>query len=110
MLDRAFAIIAKSGSKYQLSELLRTKGELLGRLKPNDPLAEEWFRKSLVAAHADGSKSTELRAATNLARLYVVRGRNQDGRSVLSPVYGWFTEGFETLDLIEAKQLLDQLT
>jgi class 3 adenylate cyclase/tetratricopeptide (TPR) repeat protein len=109
LLDRAFGIVTESGTKYLLPELLRVKGDLLLRLSSHDNAAEEWFQKALTAARDDGLKSLELRAALSLARLYCDRGCAGKAHEVLFPVYNWFTEGFETRDLVEAKDLLDQL-
>lgn len=109
LLEKAFGIIAKSGTRHLLPELLRTKGELLSRLRAQDDAVEEWFRQSLTAARSESTKLPELRAATSLARLYMDRGRDKESRSLLNPVYAWFTEGFDTRDLVDAKELLDQL-
>jgi predicted ATPase len=109
LLDRAFSIVAESGTKHLLPELLRVKGDLLLRLSPHDNAADEWFRKATTAAQEGGAKSLELRAALSLARLYHDRGCIGKARDVLRPIYSWFTEGFETHDLVEAKILLNQL-
>ncbi|APG93193.1 ATP-binding protein [Sinorhizobium americanum] len=109
LLQKAFEITARTRSKYQLPELLRTKGELLWRLNPHDEIAERWFRKALAMAHIEGTKSSELRAAESLARLYIDEGRDDAARILLVPIYDWFTEGFDTGDLVEAKALLDPL-
>lgn len=109
ILAKAFDLAAESGTKHMVSELLRTKGELLSRLDPHDGVAERWFQKSLGMARADGTKSTELRAATSLARFYVDQGRGKEGRKLLAPIYARFTEGFETGDLVDARALLDSL-
>jgi class 3 adenylate cyclase/tetratricopeptide (TPR) repeat protein len=108
LLERAL-VIAESGAKYQLPELLRTKGELLLRLNPRDDTAEDWFQQAVAMARDDGTKSLELRAALSLARLYWAQDRYEEARDVLSPVYAWFTEGFDTRDLVDAKELLDRL-
>lgn len=109
LLEKGLGVLAKSGSKYQLPELLRIKGELLSRLDPHKALAEKWFRKSLAMARSEGARSTELRAAMNLARCCIDRGRDKECVNILAPIYAWFTEGFDTPDLIEARQLLDRL-
>jgi predicted ATPase len=108
LLDRALEI-ARSGAKYQFPELLRAKGELLLRLNPHDDSAEHWLRQAVMAARDEGTKSLELRAALSLARLYRAHQREREAHDVLSPIYAWFTEGFFTRDLVEAKDLLDQL-
>ena len=73
------------------------------------PTAEACFRRAIEIARAQQAKSWELRAATSLARLWRDQGRRTQARDLLAPVYGWFTEGFDTLDLKEAKALLDAL-
>jgi len=71
--------------------------------------SEAWLLKSLQTAHQQRAKSLELRAAMSLARLWRDQGKVQQACELLAPVYGWFTEGFNTLDLKEAKALLDEL-
>ena len=84
LLERALEI-ARSGAKYQLPEFLRTKGDLLLRLNPHDGAAENWFRRALMAARDEGTKSLELRAALSLARLYRAHQRERKARDVLAP-------------------------
>jgi predicted ATPase len=98
--------IAESGAKCRLTELLRTKGELLLLQNPQDDAAEGWLRQAMTLAHDQGLKSHELRAATSLARLHIAKGRAQEARNLLLPVYEWFTEGLETHDLLDAKEIL----
>jgi predicted ATPase len=107
-LERALGI-AQSGAKCHLAELLRVKGELLFRLNSQDDSAEGWIQQAVTLAQDEKTKLHELRAALSLASLYRVEGRDQQARYVLSPIYNWFTEGFKTRDLINAKDLLDQL-
>ena len=71
--------------------------------------AEQLYRKALSIAREQGAKLWELRAAVALARLWRDQGRRREARDLLAPVYGWFTEGFDTPDLKEAKALLDAL-
>ena len=71
--------------------------------------AEGHFQRALEIARAQQSRSWELRAATSLARLWRDQGRRGEAHDLLAPVHGWFTEGFDTLDLKEAKALLDEL-
>jgi predicted ATPase len=86
------------------------RGELTARLPHPDPAkAEDSFRTALAIAREQGSRGYELRAAVSLARLRRDHGRHAEARDLLAPVYGWFTEGFGTLDLIEAKELLKEL-
>jgi predicted ATPase len=73
-------------------------------------VAERSFLHAIDMARAQQAKSWELRAATSLARLWGEQGRRTEAQELLAPVYGWFSEGFDTADLKEAKELLDQLT
>jgi predicted ATPase len=75
----------------------------------DEPKAEEYFKRALTVARHQQAKSWELRAAMSLARLIRDQGRPGDGYKLLAPVYEWFTEGFDTRDLKEAKVLLDEL-
>jgi predicted ATPase len=109
VLDEALKFAAETGTKYQYPELLRTKGEILLRLDPRDRSAKNWFQSSLVAAHEEGTKMLELRAAVSLARFSRSNGEDIHARDVLEPVFAWFTEGLDTADLLEAKTLLAEL-
>ena len=71
--------------------------------------AQAYFDRALVIARAQQAKSLELRAAISMARLWRDQGKRDAARNLLAPVYGWFTEGFDTLDLRETKALLDEL-
>ena len=82
---------------------------MLDRSARNKAKAEAAFREALEVARAQGAKSLELRAATSLARLWGENKRKSEARELLAPVYDWFTEGFDTPDLKEAKALLDEL-
>jgi len=109
-LDDALAKAAVSGAKGWNAEIHRLRGELTGRLPYPDPAkAEDSFRTALAIAREQGTRGYELRAATSLARLWGRQGRRDEARDLLAPVYGWFTEGFDTADLKEAKALLDTL-
>ena len=77
--------------------------------EPDVPKAEAHFMRAIAVARRQQAKSWELRAAMSLARLWRDQGKPQQARELLAPVYGWFTEGFDTLDLKEAKALLDEL-
>ena len=89
-------------------EILRLRGEL--RLKQGDTeLAEAGFREAIALARKMGAKAWELRATTSLARLLAKQGRRDEARAMLAEIYGWFTEGFDTADLKDAKALLDEL-
>jgi predicted ATPase len=77
--------------------------------EPDSAKAQAYFERALAVARQQQAKSWELRAAMSMARLWRDQGKPQRARELLAPVYGWFTEGFETLDLKEAKKLLDEL-
>ena len=88
----------------------RIAGEIaLNSLAPDTEKAEKYFGRALAVARRQQAKSWELRAAMSMARLWRDRGKTQQARELLAPVYGWFTEGFDTCDLKEAKALLDEL-
>ena len=91
-----------------MAELYRHKGRLLLQ-QGHAEAAEELYRKALSIAQEQEAKLWELRATVSLARLRRDQGRRAEARDLLAPVYGWFTEGFDTPDLKEAKALLDEL-
>jgi predicted ATPase len=92
------------------ADIHRTAGEIALKMpEPNVVKAEEYFDRALAVARKQQAKSWELRAAMSMARLWRDQGKPQQARELLAPVYGWFTEGFDTLDLREAKALLDEL-
>ena len=72
--------------------------------------AEAYFDRALVIARQQQAKSWELRAAVSMARLWREQGKRDEARDLLAPVYGWFTEGFDTLDLKEGRALLDEVS
>jgi predicted ATPase len=106
--DAALEIVEKTGVRWLAAELYRYKGELLLRLGQPDA-AEELYLKALTIAEEQGAKLWELRAAASLARLRRDQGRHAEARDLLAPVYSWFTEGFGTPDLKEAKALIEAL-
>ena len=109
-LEDALAKAAISGARGSDAEIHRLRGELTNRLPNPDPAkAEESFRTALAIAREQGTRGYELRAATSLARLWREQGRRGEARDLLAPLYGSFTEGFDTQDLKEAKALLDEL-
>ena len=93
------------------AELQRLRGDLMCRLQLPDPdKAESSFRAALSIAREQGTKGFELRAATSLSRLLADHERREEAWQLLAPVYDWFTEGFDTADLKDAKALLDELS
>jgi predicted ATPase len=107
-LDRALQLVERTGERWFAAELDRQRGRL--QLRQGRPeAAEELYRKALSIAREQEAKLWELRAAASLARLWRDQGRRAGARDVLTPAYGWFTEGFATPDLKEAKALLDEL-
>jgi predicted ATPase len=108
LLDEALQTVDKTGERFFAAELNRHKGRMLLR-QGHSEVAEALYRKALSIAEEQGAKLWELRAATSLARLRRDQGRHAEARDLLAPVYGWFTEGFDTPDLKEAKALLDSL-
>jgi hypothetical protein len=111
ILDDALADSARREERWCLAELLRMKGEMLLSVDAPDSeiRAEEVFLQSLDWARGQGALSWELRTASSLARLRRRQGRTREGRACLEPVYGRFTEGFDTGDLIAARELLNEL-
>lgn len=110
MLGEAFAEIEQSGLCYWTAELHRSRGEALLALSPERAgEAEADFRRALSVAREQGARSLELRAAMSLATLERRRGQTADACAWLAPVYQWFREGFDTVDLLEARALLDEL-
>ena len=101
--------VEKTGHRQWEAELLRLEGVALFGLNMLED-SQNAFEEALRVARKQHAKANELRAATSLARLWGEQGRRAEARDLLAPVYGWFTEGFDTADLKEAKALLDQLT
>jgi predicted ATPase len=109
-IGEAVAFVEESGERWWEADLFRLKGELLlARSTENRVQAEACFHRALEIARQQSAKAFELRAATSLARLWAEGGERHQANDLLAPVYGWFTEGFETQDLKDAKALLDQL-
>jgi predicted ATPase len=110
LVREAQGLVTKTGERVREAKLHRVKGELLlTRSPPDEAEAEASFHASLDVARRQGSKSYELQAATSLARLWQQQGRKDEARELLAPVYDWFTEGFDTRDLKEARALLEEL-
>ena len=106
--DEALRIVERTGERWFLAELYRHKGQLLLR-QGDAESAEELYRTALNVAREQEARLWELRAAVSLARLRRDEGRGGEARDLLAPIYGWFTEGFDTPDLSEAKALLEGL-
>jgi predicted ATPase len=110
MLTEALTLADKTGTRWCEAELYRLKGALLlQQSSDNHPEVETCFHHAISIAQSQQAKSLELRAATSLARLRQQQGKRQEAHDLLAPVYGWFTEGFDTADLQEAKALLGEL-
>ena len=102
---------AQTEERYYEAELTRLRGELLLQQDAsNGAQAEQSFRTAIEIARSQKAKSWELRATTSLARLLGKHGKHDEGRAMLSEIYNWFTEGFDTADLKDAKALLDELS
>jgi predicted ATPase len=109
-LDEAVDITDHTGECWFEPELHRIKGDVLRRAPEVDPAdSETCLRKAIAVAQGQGAKLWELRATTSLARLWRHHGRRAEAHDLLAPVYGWFTEGFDTADLKDTKALLDEL-
>ena len=110
MLAEALAVMDTTEVRYYAAELYRLKGALLlQQAVPDAAQAEACFHQALAIARQQQAKSWELRAATSLARLWQQQGKRAEAHDLLAPIYRWFTEGFDTADLQEAKALLDEL-
>ncbi len=110
LLAEALAVMDATEVRFYWAELYRLKGSLLLRqAAPDASQAETCFHQALSIARNQHAKSWELRAAMSLAHLWQSQDKRQDAYDLLAPVYGWFTEGFDTADLQEAKALIDEL-
>jgi predicted ATPase len=111
LLAEAQAMVDRTGERYHETELHRLHGELLLRQAvPDLQAAEACFLHALAIARRQGAKSLELRAVMSVSRLWQRQGKREEARQLLAEMYGWFTEGFDTADLQEAKELLKQFT
>jgi predicted ATPase len=109
-INEAIDKVERSKEKWCEAEVHRIAGEIaLKSPAPDSEKAEAYFDRALAVARQQQAKSWELRAAMSMARLWRDQGKRDEARDLLAPVYGWFTEGFDTLDLKEAKALLEQL-
>ena len=104
----ALDLVNEMGERMVEADIHRLKGTLLETGNDREE-AEASYLRALDVARAQESKSFELRAATSLARLWRDQGRRTEARDLLAPVYNWFTEGFDTADLKDAKALLNEL-
>ena len=109
-------LVDKTDERFYEAELYRIKGQLTLQSKVQGPKskveeeAEECFLKAIEIARRQQAKSLELRAVMSLSRLWQQQGKKEDARKLLAEIYGWFTEGFDTVDLQEAKSLLEELS
>jgi predicted ATPase len=109
-IGEATTAMETTGERWCEAEIHRMAGEIaLLSSKPDAAKAEAYFERALSLARAQQAKSWELRAAMSMARLWRDQGKRDAARDLLAPIYGWFTEGFDTLDLKEAKVLLEEL-
>ena len=107
-LAEAAQIIQATDERVGEADVYQVQGELLNAAGDRAG-AEQSYRQALAIAQRQSAKLFELRAATSFARLWRDQGKRQQARELLAPVYGWFTEGFDTRDLKEARALLDEL-
>ena len=110
LLAEALAHVDHTDERCGEAEVYRLKGELLRhQAVPDVPQAEACFQQALAVARRQQAKAYELRAALSLSRLWQRQGKRAEARELLASIYGWFTEGFDTADLQDAKALLDEL-
>ena len=110
MLTEALTLVSSCGEGNYAAELYRLKGELLlQQATGHGDEVETCFHQALDIARHQQAKSLELRAAMSLARLWQQHGKCAEAHALLAPIYGWFTEGFDTADLREARALLEAL-
>jgi predicted ATPase len=109
-LAEAHTLVEQHDGRWWEAEVCRLRGVLLLR-QPGTPQAEAetWLQRALDIARRQEAKSLELRAAMSLSRLWQQQGKQAEAHALLAPIYGWFTEGFDTKDLQEAKVLLEAL-
>ena len=109
-LAEAHTLVEQHEERWWEAEISRLRGVLLLRQTvPQHAEAEAWLQRALDVARRHEAKSLELRAARSLARLWQQQGKRQEAHDLLAPMYGWFTEGFDTADLQEAKAMLGEL-
>jgi predicted ATPase/DNA-binding SARP family transcriptional activator len=110
VLNEALDMVEATGARYTEAELYRLKGELLHKQAAEPREVEYHFLHALAIARKQEAKSPELRVALSLSKLWQQQGRSQDARALLAEIYGWFTEGFDTPDLVDARFLLEELS
>ena len=108
-LRDAEQLVETTDERHHQAEVNRLQGDLL-RMIDDHPAAERSYHRALAVANRQNARTHELRAATSMARLWRDQGKREEARELLAPVYGWFTEGFDTPNLKDAKALLDELT
>jgi predicted ATPase len=109
-IDETMTAVETTKERWWEAETLRIGGEIALMLpEPDAAKAEVYFERALAVARDQQAKSWELRAAISMARLWRDQGKRQQARDLLAPVYGWFTEGFDTPDLMDARALLNDL-
>jgi predicted ATPase len=109
-IEESLAMLEKTGERWCEAEVHRVAGEIALMSPERDwAKAETCFERGLAVAREQQAKSWELRVVMSMARLWCSQGKRDEARKLLAPVYGWFTEGFDTLDLKQAKALLDEL-
>jgi predicted ATPase len=110
VLAEALTLVDRTGERFHEAEIYRLKGELLlQQAMPDTPQAEACLQQALAVARRQQARSWELRAALSLARLWQRQGQRAAASELLAPIYAWFTEGFDTADLREARALLADL-
>ena len=109
VIDRGLSIVSHNSERFLEAELYRLKARAVLMRGAPDAEAEALLEQALITAHGQQARSLELRAATDLARLWINQGKRAEARDVLESIYGRFSEGFDTQDLNEAKAVLAQL-
>jgi predicted ATPase len=110
VLAEGLAAVEDTGGRFYEAELYRLTGEILCKQAlPDEDHADTCFRRALDVARGQQAKALELRAAMSLSRLWQQQGKRAEAYELLAPIYGWFTEGFDTADLQDAEALLEEL-
>jgi predicted ATPase len=109
-VSAALTASSEIGDRWCVPQINMIRARILQQTGFSGDAAEASLRMAIDAAHSQGAKGSELRAATSLERLWRDQGKVSEARELLAPVYGWFTEGFDTRDLKEPKSLLEQLS